>query len=124
MPRPRKHEACQRTMTISTYRVRALAARMAARVQLCGICSTASEWLSWTASHQARQRENRVRMIGNLLATRTPGNGPAEDNPFAQKAEGQPEAMPQTAQISQISVSLARSASDGHVQAPVAGAPG
>src|SRR5262245_29493089 len=63
---------------------------MAARVHVGGICSMASAWLSWMASHHARQRENRVRMIGNLLATRTPGNRPGEDNPFAPPAEGQP----------------------------------
>src|SRR5437868_4912868 len=117
MPRPRKHdsrltflkmakawkqEACQRTMTISTYRVMALAAKTAARVQPWGICSRESEWLSWTASHHARQRENRVRMIGNLLATRTPADRRGEDKPFAQKAEGQPGAIPQIAQSSQI----------------------
>src|SRR5438045_3253622 len=68
----------------------ALAAKTAARMHFWGMCSMASEWLSWTASHHARQRENRVGMIGNLLATRTPADRRGEDKPFAQKAEGQP----------------------------------
>jgi hypothetical protein len=49
-----KHVACQRTMSISTYNVRALAAMMATLVQRAGIRSIKSECSSWRASHQAR----------------------------------------------------------------------